>query len=346
MKKIDVSQKKQFIKFFLKTMLITIISIGIIGGIAACTMGSMFNKIGAKNGEQRDPNLPNYDRNEDQDQAAINLNIAVFGVDKDETRTDVVFVVHFNSETGNTEVLSVPRDTKVIWSQYQKDKAKELERSVHDECKITEMSAYGGINNIRYFTVNTLEDMLGIQIDHYVVVNIEAFRKIVDAIGGVEVNVPRRMHYQDKSQGLYIDLEEGLQLLDGEQAEGLVRWRHNNDYSEQYAEGDVGRIETQQLFLDAFTKKIMSPSIIKSLPRIANILYQSLKTDISLKDLSNYLGYINVFDRSKLSFTTLPGEFIREEKWYYIPNYEEIDQFIRERFNNITLEDQATSTQE
>nr|WP_307992832.1 LCP family protein [uncultured Niameybacter sp.] len=347
MKKINVSQKKQLMKLFFRTMLMSIIAVVLIGGVAACTMGSIFGKMGLTRRDQLDPNLPQYDRNEDKDQEAINLNIAVFGVDKDETRTDVIFVVHYNSETGNAEVLSVPRDTKVTWSEYQKEKARELERSVHDECKITEMSAYGGIDNLRYFTVSTLEDMLGIKIDHYVVVNIEAFRKIVDAIGGVEVNVPRRMKYQDTSQDLYIDLEEGLQTLDGEQAEGLVRWRHNNDYSEQYAEGDVGRIETQQLFLDAFAKKLMSPSIIKSLPQMVNILYKYVKTDLSLKDMLTYSGYINSFDSSKVSFTTLPGEFIREEKWYYIPQYEEIDKFIKERFNNITTpESESTSTQE
>ncbi|MEF9960033.1 MAG: LCP family protein [Niameybacter sp.] len=332
MRKVSKTGKKQLMKFFLRTMLMSFVAVVLIGGIAACTMGSIFDKINVASRDQ-DPTLPKYDRNEDVDQEALHLNVAVFGVDKDQTRTDVIFVVHFNSETGKTEIVSVPRDTKVTWSDYQIQKAKELDRPVYNPCKITEMSAYGGIDNIRYFTVSALEDILGIKIDHYAVVNIDAFRKIVDGIGGVELDVPRRMKYTDRSQGLYIDLQPGLQVLNGEQAEGLVRWRHNDDYSEQYAEGDVGRIETQQLFLEAFAKKVMSPHVLKALPQMINILYSDIKTDVTLKEMPTYLGYINTFDINKIAFSTLPGEFVREEKWYYVMDYDQIDTFIGERFN-------------
>lgn len=336
MKNINTAQRKKLLKIFLKVMAISTISLIVIGGIAACSISTIFNKVGIKGKRSLDPNLPTYDRNEDINQEAVNLNIAVFGVDKDEARTDVIFVVHFNSETGAAKVVAVPRDTKVTWSDYQKEKARELEKSVHDVSKITEMSAYGGIDNLRYFTISSIENMLGIKIDHYVVVNIEAFRKIVDALGGVEVEVPRAMKYSDNSQGLYIDLEPGLQLLDGQQAEGLVRWRHNDDYSEQYGEGDVGRIETQQIFLKAFTKKILSPSVLKSLPRIASILYSDLKTDVGLKDITSYLGYLNKFNINNLSFFTLPGEAAYENrKWYYLLDYDQIDTFVMEHFNDV-----------
>lgn len=334
MKNINTTQRKKLLQIFLRVMAISAISILIIGGIAVYSVSAIFNKIAIK--EELDPNLPTYDRNEDMQQQDVNLNIAVFGVDKDETRTDVIFVVHFNSETGATKVVAVPRDTKVTWSDYQKEKARELGKSVHDESKITDMSSYGGIDNLRYFTINSLENTLGIKIDHYVVVNIDAFRKIVDAIGGVEVEVPRRMEYSDSSQGLYIDLEPGVQVLNGEQAEGLVRWRHNDDYSEQYGEGDVGRIETQQIFLEAFAKKVLSPSTIKSLPKIANIVYSDLRTDIGLKEISSYLGYINKVKLDQLSFYTLPGEAAYENRrWYYLLDYDQIDSFVMEHFNDI-----------
>lgn len=334
MKKISETQRKQLTKFFLRMMLLSFIAVVLIGGVVACTVGNTFSKIKVASRDELDPNLPQYNRNEDTDQEALHLNVAVFGVDKDESRTDVIFVVHFNSETGKTEVISVPRDTKVTWTDYQIEKAKELDRYIQNPCKITEMSSFGGIENIRYFTVNALEDILGIKIDHYVVVNIDAFRKIVDGIGGVTVDVPRRMEYTDNSQGLYIDLEPGLQTLNGEQAEGLVRWRHNNDYSEQYAEGDTGRIETQQIFLTAFAKKVMSPQILKAVPQMVNILYSDVQTDVALKDIPTYLGYINKFNTAKLNFETLPGEFIREEKWYYMVDYDEVDEFVAAHFND------------
>lgn len=339
MKNINGTQRKKLLKIFVRVMAISAIIVVIIGGMAACAISTMFNKVSLKGREHLDPNLPNYDRNEDINQEAVNLNIAVFGVDKDETRTDTIFIVHFNSTTGAVKVVSVPRDTKVTWSTYQQEKARELGKSVHTETKITDMSSYGGIDNLRYFTINSLEDILGIKIDHYAVVNIEAFRKIVDAVGGVEVEVPRKMEYSDSSQGLYIDLEPGLQLLDGEQAEGLVRWRHNDDYSQQYGEGDVGRIETQQIFLKAFAKKVLSPSILKALPQMANILYSDLRTDIGLKEIPTYLGYVNKFDINKLSFYTLPGEAAYQNgRWYYLLDYDQIDDFVMEHFNDMKKE--------
>lgn len=339
MKNINKTQKKKLLKIFARVMAISAIVVVIIGGMAACAISTVFNKVSLKGREQLDPKLPTYDRNEDTNQEAANLNIAVFGVDKDEVRTDVIFIVHFNSETGAAKVVAVPRDTKVTWSEYQQEKARELDRSVQTVTKITEMSAYGGIDNLRYFTINSLEDILGIKIDHYAVVNIDAFRKIVDAIGGVDVEVPRKMEYSDSSQDLYIDLEPGLQHLDGEQAEGLVRWRHNDDYSEQYGEGDVGRIETQQIFLKAFAKKVLSPSILKALPQMANILYSDLKTDIGLKEIPSYLGYVNKFNINKLSFDTLPGEAeYQDGRWYYILDYDKIDEFVMEHFNDIKKE--------
>lgn len=158
----------------------------------------------------------------------------VFGVDKEETRTDTIIVVNVNSLSKKISVVAVPRDTKVIWTEAQKEKARELDKIYYNEGKITDMSLLGGIDNIRDFTISTIEDILQIKINNYVMVNTQILRNIVDSLGGVEVNVPRRMEYQDKSQGLYIDLYLGVQILNGEQAEGLFRWRHNNDYSEQY----------------------------------------------------------------------------------------------------------------
>ena len=155
----------------------------------------------------------------------INKTIAVFGVDKDETRTDVIFAVNFNSMTNKVKVINIPRDTKVVWSERQRSKLKQLVGYEMSVSKLNEMSAYADIRNnpgnIRDITINEIENILTAPIDNYITVNIEAFNKIVDAIDGVEVDVPQRMLYHDYSQDLHIDLQPGFQKCMVKMQKGL-----------------------------------------------------------------------------------------------------------------------------
>ena len=341
--------KGKFNQKTLKRALIIFAILLAVIGVGALTVKLVYDKILVKENKDDLANIPSYNRNETEEEADLNQNIAIFGVDKDGMRTDVIFVVNFNTVTDAIKVIAVPRDTKVAWTSYQQEKMHELGKGYHEYSKITEMSAYGGLDNLRYFTVNTLEDIMGIKIDHYIVVNIDAFRKIVDAIGGVEVNVPRRMEYNDNYQDLHIDLEPGLQVLNGEQAEGLVRWRHNEDYSEQYAEGDVGRIETQQLFLKALAHKVLSSSSTSDLLKIITAVYGDLKTDITMGEAKDYLKYVSQFKSENITFATLPGEAVREDKWYYILNQAEVDAFMQKIMYNrdvpiINKEDTTSNT--
>lgn len=316
-------------KAILKKALIIFVAVCAVISLGAVAIKMIYDGIVIKEDKDALKNIPRYDRNETEEEEDINQNIAIFGVDKDGSRTDVIFVVNLNTETDAIKVIAVPRDTKVAWTQFQQDKMAELGKGYHEYSKITEMSAYGGLDNLRYFTVNTLEDIMGIRIDHYAVINIDAFRKIVDAVGGVEVNVPRRMNYTDNYQDLHIDLYPGLQTLDGKQAEGLVRWRHDNDYNEQYAEGDVGRIETQQLFLKALAEKVINKSTSTDLLKMVTAVYSDLKTDIKLSEAKDYLKYISQFKVDNITFATLPGEAVRQDKWYYILDQAEVDAFMQ-----------------
>ncbi len=268
----------------------------------------------------------------------INKTLAVFGVDEDGYRTDVIFVVNYNSESGKTRVISVPRDTKVTWTNEQKENMKEEKGYAVNISKLNEMTTYVGINNIRDYTINQIEDILDIQIDNYVIVTLDAFKQIVDAIGGVEVDVPvlngNGLHYDDNAGGLHIHLDPGLQLLNGEQAEGLVRFRKG------YLEGDVGRIKTQQLFLEAFAKKVTSPAIITKLPGIINTVFNTVKTDIKLTDIPGYLPYINSVDTGDITFNIIPGEGKYENgKSYFFPNMDAMPGFIDEIFNETEEEE-------
>ncbi len=262
--------------------------------------------------------------------------IMIFGVDKEEARTDTILIAHLDSKTEKVSIVSIPRDTMVVWTEEQIDKAQELERIYQYRGKITDMSSLGGIENLRHFTIRSVEEMLDVKVDNYVVVNTQVIRQMVDALGGIEVNVPRRMEYDDNYQDLHIDLEPGLQVLNGEQAEGLLRWRHNKDYSEQYAMGDLGRIETQQLFLGAFADKVINDMPMTKLVEVATAVYKNVKTDIRFKEIMDYVNYIPYLKIDKITFATLPGESAQiGNLWYYLVDEQALVGFVDEHFYNI-----------
>lgn len=277
-------------------------------------LGFKLSGIG-KNNSTNDPvatdSAKEKSKNKKKEEETFTQNIAVFGVDKDEMLTDVIMVVHLDSTSHKIKALSIPRDTKVIWDIGLQQKLKEVKPDFEPSSstwvtKLNEVAATGGTrnstieNNVKTLTIYQLERMLGISIDNYVIVNLEAFRKIVDAIDGVEVDVPQRMYYTDNSQGLYIDLEPGLQTLDGEHAEMLIRYR-------RYLNGDVDRIKVQQLFLKALAQKVLSPQIITKVPKIVPVMFESVKTDLSLMDIPKYYTYLENLNMDNISFHSLPG---------------------------------------
>lgn len=261
--------------------------------------------------------------------------VAIMGLDKGAMRTDVIFIVNFNAESKMINLLSIPRDTKVVWDETMQERVLAYKKAPLGSSwtsKINEIPVYAYAKNrsisenIKDFSLYQIEKMTGLTIDNYAVIDIEAFREIVDAIGGVEVNVPRKMYYKDNSQGLYIDLEPGLQTLDGNKAEQLVRFRKG------YATGDVGRIETQQLFLKAFAEKLMSPSVIKDIPEILSIALNYIQTDVSALDVLNYLPVIKDIDlENQVIFNIMPGDGHYESgKSYFFPDYDALNILIQQ----------------
>ena len=331
-KKLKKKQKKRLGRIFLRTVIVTFMILAIIIGAFVFIYNKfIYNGTGDSifPGKEPDP---------------INKTLAVFGVDEDGYRTDVIFVVNYNSETGKSRVISIPRDTKVEWTEEQQEKMEAIRGYSISVSKINEMTSYVGMEHISEFTIPEIETLLGIQIDNYVIITIDAFKQIVDAIGGVEVDVPvlngNGLHYDDNSQDLHIHLEPGLQLLDGEAAEGLVRFRKG------YAEGDVGRIKTQQLFLEAFAKKITSPQIITKVPQIITTLLNTVTTDIKLSEISDYLPYLKSLSADKVSFNIIPGEgqYIGS-KSYFIVDEAAMPSFIEEVFND-NVEDSTEASAE
>lgn len=234
----------------------------------------------------------------------ISLNIAVFGVDGDQTRTDVIFVVHFDSKSGNIHLLSVPRDTRVEINDemYTYLKANEKYIPYNGICKINEVHAYAGKEKADEFSVKQIEELLGIEIDNYVKINFDGFKSLVDLIGGVDFYVPQDMYWDMTDTGdPLINLKEGMQHLDGDKAEQLVRFR-------RYLNGDVDRVKVQQDFLKEVAKKVLTTdTIVKNLPSLVKTAYQYVETDVSLTDAVKYMQYADDADLTKLKTETLPG---------------------------------------
>lgn len=230
----------------------------------------------------------------------LKTTIAVFGTDKGELRTDVIFVVSIDKEKDFIEVVSIPRDTKVIWDAEQKAAMRATKGYSASISKINEMLVHGGKENIYELTIAEIEKLTDVKVDNYIIINLDIFKEVIDVIGGVEVDVPQRMYYTDRSQGLYIDLQPGVQVLDGEHAEMFVRFR-------KYPTGDVARVYAQQLFMNGVIKEIQQPSTLIRIPKLINIVFDKIDTDLSIKEMLKYATLIEDFSLTNVKFNVLPG---------------------------------------
>ena len=216
----------------------------------------------------------------------------VGAVDEDQTRTDALMVATMNTKEKTINVMNIPRDTM---------------------CNNGESGAWRKIN-AAYATKKGIEQtkveierLMGFQPDKYVIVNFEGIAAIVDAIGGVDYEVPFRMEYHDPSQHLDIDLQPGMQHLTGKQTVEFLRWRHNNDYSKQYVNGDEGRVENQQKFLRELARQVLQVKNATKIPKIAEAVSKNVKTDFTTGELLWMGKQALQIDNANLKFFTLPG---------------------------------------
>ena len=206
------------------------------------------------------------------------------GTDKWEgTRTDTIIVMNIDPKTHSVNAISIPRDSKVYIEG-------------HGLNKINSAHAFGGIRLCK----KTIEDTLGIRIDKYIMVHDDAVKDIVDALGGVPIYVEKRMNYDDYAGKLHIHLDKGLNILNGTQAVGYLRFRHDGL-------GDIGRTQRQQWFLKGLLEKIKSPQALTKLPDILNVTREDVKTDMSVYELSQLANISRTFDDGGVQIATLPG---------------------------------------
>ena len=218
--------------------------------------------------------------------------IVVMGTDHVSTNTDVMFTVQLRD--GRTELTQVPRDTFIDSSRYGVMKANSLYSS-------------GGPEMVK----QELSQLLSAKVDRYLVLNLNAVQRLAEAIGGVEVDVPKRMHYVDNSQGLYIDLYPGRQLLQGKELEGFLRFRHDEL-------GDIGRMERQKLVLAQVFRKLAHPATATRLPDLLRIAGSDIRTDLSPVDLG---ALMTAMATTKLITRQLAGTpYWYEDISYWMPD--------------------------
>lgn len=244
----------------------------------------------------------------------------VAATDKDGTRTDSMMVVSMDIAKGEVNVLNVPRDT---YSDVNYRSNKKINGAYNK-----------GIDGSR----KELTNLLGFPFDKYIVFSFEDIANFVDIIGGVDYNIPTYIYYDDPSQDLHIHFQPGEQHLDGQEVVEFLRWRKNNDGS--YAGGgDIGRIEKQQEFLKVLASKIMKPSNIVKIPKMADAIFSSVDTDIA-KGQMVWLGIQAIkLGANSINMHVLPGEGRRINGLsYYVAFENQALDLINQYFNPYTYE--------
>jgi LCP family protein required for cell wall assembly len=204
--------------------------------------------------------------------------VLILGMDVGGGNTDVIATARV--EGGETTITQIPRDSYIETEQY-------------GAMKINALYSVGGIEAL----TREVSARMGRPIRHHMVINLGAIRRIADMMGGIEVDVPKRMFYTDNSQGLYIDLQPGLQTLKGRDLEGFLRFRHDET-------GDIGRMERQQLAVHALFRKLMRPDQLVRLPSLLMNTGNDLRTDMGAMELG---GFITAVSTTKLTIHHLDG---------------------------------------
>ncbi len=219
------------------------------------------------------------------------LDVLVAGTDAEGYRADLILLCRYNVTDNKVAALQIPRDTRI-------------ENNGRNDKKIN--SSYS-MPEREQALFDEVEMLTGIRPEKYVIVSFNAFRQLIDAIGGVEVDVPFRMYYTDPVQNLTIDLYPGKRVLTGKQSEMFMRFRYNNDGT-GYRNGDIDRIAAQKKFYESALDKLLSGKTILKVPKILGIITENVKTDFTGEDIMKYIGKIPSFKMENVNILTLPGE--------------------------------------
>jgi len=246
---------------------------------------------------------PEKDR--DKDPFPEIMNVLVLGLDTRDkaARADTIMLLSLNQKTEEINIISIPRDMRVKIPGYGLD-------------KINHSYAYGGLP----LTRQAVEEFLDINIDHYIITDFEGFTNIVDLLGGIELEVEKKMRYYGID--VTIELDPGFQRLDGDKALQYVRFRSDE-------EGDFGRVRRQQTFLKTLLQEIIAFKNILRFPQILPEIAQNIKTDMELNQALKLANRLKNVEIGEINTFTLPGKAGNIEGISYVlPEEQEIRQLV------------------
>lgn len=300
--------------------------------ISSAVAGAMFASSSFENKTNPDKKIEAVIQEEGLIKAKDKTTVMIMGVDQrldDVGRSDTLMIATLDPKKDQAALLSIPRDTRV-----------KIKGRGYD--KINAAFAYGG----EKLAESTVESFLGIDIDHYVIINTNSFVRLIDAIGGIDINVEKRMYYEDPwddNGGLVIDIYPGEQHMDGKKAVTYVRYRDE--------EGDIGRVRRQQEFMAACMEKITSPAIIPKIPSIISEIMDAVETDLSFREILGLAGALKDAQQNGLDMEMVPGRPLYiDGVSYWIPDVEmlrlsiadalgiHVDPQLRERFERAASE--------
>lgn len=206
-------------------------------------------------------------------------------------RSDTIMVARFDPIRNQFSVLSIPRDTSADVPGAGRQ-------------KINGANALGGPR----LAVQTVQRLIDMPIDHYVVLNVHGLVELVDALGGIAVTIPKRMRYHDRAAKLDIALDPGTHVLNGTQAMGFVRFRHD-------ALGDIGRVQRQEIFMRAVMEKAVKPESWAKIPKLIEIAQSHIVTDLTPAQMVEIAAFARAVDKADQHMVMLPGRFSGTGDW-------------------------------
>ncbi len=266
------------------------------------------------------------------------LQVLLLGVSEDISAplTDTIIVGAYNPSTQKATLLSIPRDTFVGESKLRADSYDKINAIYQKD------GAEGVLEKVNKLT--------GLKLEKYVVISNNALVELVDEIGGVQFDVPINMDYDSRAQNLHIHLKKGLQTLDGEEAEGLVRFRKNNNYttySSEYGNDDFGRMRTQREFLKEVAKQTLKAKNITKIGSLIDIVKKNVKTNITdWNQIKEYIPYAVEFDTDNLEMDNIPGDSTRIPAgtglWFFLADEAKTLELVEEIFAKQNAEESET----
>ena len=247
------------------------------------------------------------------------INILLLGISEDVTSNlaDTIMVCSYNPKNQTASMISIPRDTFIG----------------------TDKAIAKGSDKINYLYSKGIEKMLKkaseitcLDIEYYVVVKTKSVIEIIDILGGVNFDVPINMNYDDPTQDLHIHLKKGMQLIDGEKAEQLLRFRHNNDgssYPAEYGDNDFGRMKTQRAFIQETINQAINIRNVLKIEKIANTIFNNIDSNIKIEKLKPYIPYLVDFEINNIISKQLPGSSERcNDLWFFIQDKSKTEELV------------------